>query len=269
MINLHERLSEFSYGFGVTREVQAALEGVGLRPTPFLPNLLHEEELGFDVGFKDRGRVVVLQFKLGDELERFRRTSPSQSIPSLDRPFWRFAIDTSGHQFQGLTEFESSGADAYYVAPRFSDWKAYERAFQDGAVLNTSLLLKPSEIARGVVAQHGSPGTHRIVYDSRRSYVCSEPTELSEDHPEEIAFSIATQIRQSKATLASHVRRLFGRERTEGGPGTLDRSRQDRIIARSRSRIDGMAVMLGLEAWSQGAQLLYVTEPSAQAAAHR
>lgn len=60
MINLHERLSEFSYGFGVTREVQSQLEGIGLRPTPFMPNLLNEEELGFDVGFKDRGRVVVL-----------------------------------------------------------------------------------------------------------------------------------------------------------------------------------------------------------------
>ena len=46
MINLHERLSEFSYGFGVTREVQSLLEGIGLRPTPFMPNLLHEEQLG-------------------------------------------------------------------------------------------------------------------------------------------------------------------------------------------------------------------------------
>jgi len=263
MINLHERLSEFSYGFGVTREVQAALEGIGLRPTPFLPNLLHEKDLGFDVGFKDRGRVVVLQFKLGDELERFRRTLPSQSIPTLDRPFWRFTIDTSGHQFQRLTEFESGGADTYYVAPRFSDWKAYERAFQDGEVLNMSLLLRPSEIASEIAAQGGSPGTHRIVYDCGVSYVCSEPTKLREDHPKEIAFAIATQIRQSKATLESHVRRLFKRERAEGGPGALDRSRQDLIFSRSRSQTDGMAAILGLEAWSQGAQLLLVTDPSA------
>lgn len=39
MINLHERLSEFSSGFGVTREVQSLLEGIGLRPTPVMPNL--------------------------------------------------------------------------------------------------------------------------------------------------------------------------------------------------------------------------------------
>jgi uncharacterized protein Ymh len=42
MIDLHERLSEFSYGYGVTREVEALLMSVGLHATPFLPSLLHE-----------------------------------------------------------------------------------------------------------------------------------------------------------------------------------------------------------------------------------
>lgn len=128
MINLHERLSEYSYGFGITREVQSLLEGVGLAPTPFLPNLLHEAELGFDVGFKDRGCMVVLQFKLGYQLRRFHRANPTQAIPALDRPFWRYTIDTEGHQFQRLREFESESADTFYVAPRFADWTAYDQA---------------------------------------------------------------------------------------------------------------------------------------------
>ncbi|MGZ7246528.1 hypothetical protein ACXWO4_10755, partial [Streptococcus pyogenes] len=81
---------------------------------------------------------------------------PSQSIPVLERPFWRFVVDTSGHQFQRLTEFEATDADTFYVAPQFSDWKVYESAFQDGKVLEKSLLLKPSEISRGVLAQGGS-----------------------------------------------------------------------------------------------------------------
>ena len=50
-IDLHQRLSEFSYGYGVTREAERLLRSVGLRPTPFLPNLLHEAKLGFDVAF--------------------------------------------------------------------------------------------------------------------------------------------------------------------------------------------------------------------------
>ncbi|WP_371349135.1 hypothetical protein [Ancylobacter sp. IITR112] len=262
MINLHERLSEFSYGFGVTREVQSLLEGIGLRPTPFLPNLLHEEELGFDVGFEDRGRVVILQFKLGHELKRFHRATPAQSVPELQHPFWRFIVDTSGHQFQRLTEFEASDADTYYIAPKFSDWKVYDSAFQDGKVLEKSLLLKPSEISRGVQAQGGSAGMHRIVYDGLSRYVCSEPTALRESRPGEVATEIATKIRQSKATLEEQVGRLYERARPQAGPGALARSREDRIFARSKDRTHGMAAIVGLEAWSQGAQLLFVTDAS-------
>jgi hypothetical protein len=262
MINLHERLSEFSYGFGVTREAQSLLEGIGLRPTPFMPNLLHEEELGFDVGFKDRGRVVVLQFKLGHELRRFHRSTSSQSVPELKHPFWRFVVDTSGHQFQRLTEFEGSDADTYYVAPKFSDWKVYEHAFQDGQVLEKSLLLKPSEISRGIQAQSGSPGTHRIVYDGLNSYVCSDPAALRENGSNEIVTEIGWRIRQSKTTLEEQVSRLYERARPQAGPGALAVSRQDRIFARSKDRTHGMAAIVGLEAWSQGAQLMFVTDDS-------
>ena len=49
MINLHERLSEISSGYGVTREVKNLLAPIGLRATPFFPNLRQESELGFDV----------------------------------------------------------------------------------------------------------------------------------------------------------------------------------------------------------------------------
>lgn len=127
MIDLRERLSEFSFGYGVTREVEGLLASVGLRPSPFLPSLLHEGVLGFDVKFEDPGRVVVLQFKLGEELRRFHRAEPLQSIPLLERPFWRYRIGTTGHQFQLLVDFEDRHSDAYYVAPRFSTWQAYER----------------------------------------------------------------------------------------------------------------------------------------------
>jgi hypothetical protein len=66
MIDLHERLSEFSFGYGVTREVEGLLASV---------------------------------VKLGEELSRFHRATPSQSIPFLERPFWRYRIDTTSHQF--------------------------------------------------------------------------------------------------------------------------------------------------------------------------
>ena len=141
MINLHERLSEFSYGYGVTREVERLLSARGLRATPFLPSLLHEAELGFDVAFAGPGDVVMLQFKLGQELSRFRRVDPADSIPVLAKPFWRYQVDTAGHQFLRLAEYEAEGADVFYVAPRFSSWAAYDLAFHANQVLQRSLLL--------------------------------------------------------------------------------------------------------------------------------
>ncbi len=87
MIDLRERLSEFSYGYGITREVEVLLANVGLATTPFLPSLLHEASLGFDVAFSKPGAVMLLQFKLGKELRRFHRHLPTQPIPPLERPF--------------------------------------------------------------------------------------------------------------------------------------------------------------------------------------
>lgn len=104
MIDLHERLSEFSYGYGVIRETEALLASVGLTTTPFQPSLLHEGEVGFDVAFRGPGTAVMLQFKLGQELQRFHRTR-NQARPQINRPFWRFSVDTTEHQFQQLLMF--------------------------------------------------------------------------------------------------------------------------------------------------------------------
>ncbi len=96
VINLSERLSEFSYGYGVTREIELLLRSVGCEATPFLPSLIHEEELGFNVGFSKPGRVVLAQFKLGQELKRFRLAAHETAVPALDHPFWQFRIDVAG-----------------------------------------------------------------------------------------------------------------------------------------------------------------------------
>jgi hypothetical protein len=121
VIKLHERLSEFSYGYGVTNETRELLTTVGWHAVPFLPSLIHEKEVGFDVAFSKPGAVLTLQFKLGDQLGRFRRQYPAQPIPALERPFWRFPVHTGEQQFLRLWSFEVMGAEVYYVAPRFSD----------------------------------------------------------------------------------------------------------------------------------------------------
>jgi hypothetical protein len=262
MINLHERLSEYSYGYGVTREYELRLTRAGLRPTPFLPSLLHEGELGFDVGFKTKGRVVALQFKLGQELQRFRRSTKSPSIPSpLRRPFWRFTIDTRGHQFKRLIEFEKAGAEVLYVAPRFSTWIAYDQAFQDGEVVKRSLTLKPSKVLSALRKVRARAGDHRIIYDKSRRYVCSDPIAVPEEDPDRLAVEIAVRVREGYS-LERQIRALFERQRETPGPGRLPKARQRQIFTRARSRIEAMAAVVSLEAWSQGAQVIFVTDIS-------
>ena len=251
MIDLHQRLSEFSYGFGVTRETQALLESIGLKATPFLPSLLHEEELGFDVGFGDPGAIVVLQFKLGQQLSRFRRTYPRQPIPPIDRPFWRYSVDTSEHQFLRMREFEASGVQAYYVAPRFSDWIAYDLAFHNEEVLDRSLLLTPSEIERAA----GAAGQHRVVYDRFDRYVCSEPRRVQEVSPDMLAERVGSAARDKNVTLEARLERLI--EGAEATPTGVFGQRWERIRTRARSPADAMATIVGFEAWLQGAQLLF------------
>ena len=87
MIDLHERLSEFSYGYGVARETEKLLAGIGVSTAPFLPSLLQEEKLGFDVAFKNRGVPLLLQFKLGHSLQRFVRVDKRFPPPALKKPF--------------------------------------------------------------------------------------------------------------------------------------------------------------------------------------
>jgi len=131
MIDLHERLSEFSYGYGVTREVEKLLSSVGIVSVPFLPSLLQEKKVGFDVKFQNSGLPLLLQFKLGQSLQRFVRSDKSLPAPLLERPFFRFSINTAepDGQFETLLKAENDGAEAYYLAPRFTDWPQYVSFF--------------------------------------------------------------------------------------------------------------------------------------------
>ena len=110
-IDLHQRLSELSYGYGITREVENLLNDVGLRTTPFLPSLLDEANLGFDVAFDRPSAALLLQFKLGESVRRFRRSKNATIIPPIDRPFWRFSVDTAepNGQFDLLLKAEQEG----------------------------------------------------------------------------------------------------------------------------------------------------------------
>jgi len=280
-VELHERLSEFSYGYGITRETQALLQSTGLRVTPFLPSLLHEAEIGCDVFFHRAGTPLMLQFKLGQELARFRRDHANQAIPNLARPFWRFFVDTlePDGQYDLLLKAEQNGAEVYYVAPKFSSWDSYAKAFESEAVLERSLLLSPTQIERALTAQPSPAGYHKVLYDDTAAHVCSDPVELIPVRASDFPHAFEARVRGSETRIEVALQNVlegldversieisessgidFGSRRA-----TIQRLREARqlrlsdIRARARSQQDATFAALGMEAWSLGAQLIAVT----------
>lgn len=282
-VELRERLSEFSYGYGVTREVERLLRQQGLRATPFLPSLLHEANLGFDVAFDRPGTPLLLQFKLGQALRRF---VPGPR-PVLQQPFWRYRIDTAepDGQFELLLKAEQDGADVFYLAPKFHDWETYLSAFEDRRVLRTSLIVTPGEIRRALDSQSVPDGEHKIVYDENRAYLCSRPLKLSSIYYSDIADKLRTSVKNRERSIGDVLEDVFegfehrsairreralGRwddsERTaysiasdEGRQTRLRFERLARIRGTGRRRQEAIALAVGAEAWSMGAQLIFVT----------
>jgi hypothetical protein len=292
MIDLHERLSEFSYGYGVTREAESLLRTVGVRTAPFLPSLLHEAQLGFDVGFKKPGAVLLIQFKLGQSLRRFVRRGASMApAPILSRPFWRFKVDTAEPegQYETLLKAEADGAEAYYAAPRFVDWSEYLQFFEGERVLENSVLVRPSVIRSALTKQGVDDGWHRIVYDLDRIYVCSEPVQIAEVNAAGLADAVRTRIQTRLQPLEETVHQVFvglehrhvvrrERETTPReaesiedifAPADASTARASRVASfgeRARTEIDAIATALGVELWSLGIQMILAsrdTPPSA------
>ncbi|MGN6210535.1 hypothetical protein [Asticcacaulis sp.] len=259
MIDLHERLSEFSYGFGITREMEARLADQGVHATPFLPNLRDEKKLAFDVGFKDKGVIVLLQFKLGHELQRFRAGKAMPTKPELQRPFWRFPIDTSGTQFKILERHEKGGARVLYAAPRFKTWREYDTAFQTGKILEKSLMIKPSEIvAKLKVSDPKSvAGPHRVVYDDVASFVCSEPVPIKGLSPEAVVNDISDRAGASDRTLAQLLNALYDDRRKLTA---AEKQRDQDIFSQANQREDALLEILSKDALAQGAQMLFATK---------
>lgn len=209
-VELSERLSEFSYGYGVTREVEDHLASIGLRTAPFLPSLLHEASLGFDVGFDRPGAALLLQFKLGQSLRRFVGKAPLFLKPEISRPFWRFTLDTAepDGQFELLLRAEYDGAEVYYAAPRFTDWAHYLEHFNASRVVLNSLLIRPTEVRDQLIAVGQPDGVHRVVYDRSHVYVCSDPASLTETRLSELGDRVSHAARSGQ-TIGEAVLRLY------------------------------------------------------------
>lgn len=281
-IELHERLSEFSYGYGVTREIERKLKVAGLSAVPFLPSLIHEGSLGFDVAFKVQGVALMIQFKLGQAMQRFK---PAPR-PQLAQQFWRYHINTAepDGQFELLLKAEQDGAHVFYVAPMFHDWEIYLGHYESKKVLKRSLIVTPGAIRAALNNNGVADGPHKIVYDDRRAYICSEPLPLSAVGEADLVEKVRSYLGHRKISLGEALEEILsGFERRaeirapiqsshldaeraaykipsdDGRGAALRRDRLARFQARGRSREEAVALAVGLETWSMGAQLVFVT----------
>ncbi|MGE3280087.1 MAG: hypothetical protein AB7O13_03635 [Alphaproteobacteria bacterium] len=265
------------------------LKSVGLRPVPFLPSLLQEADLGCDVAFDRPGRPLLLQFKLGEALERFVRINKLKPRPPLAKQFWRFNVDTAEQngQFDVLLKSELGGAEVYYVAPRFTGWDSYVSAFEREQVLGRSLIMKPSEIDNKLAIEFEPDGWHRIVYDEGQVFVCSKPTRLEEHPVELLGQTIRDKIERHPVDIAYVLKDVYSslnRQRdirvpSEEDAGHLVRrpapapdlapsatqvaqnrlARLNGFQARFASEEIAVFAALGVETWALGMQLIAVT----------
>jgi hypothetical protein len=198
-IELHERLSEFSYGYGVTREVERRLKVAGLSAIPFLPSLIQEASIGFDVAFNVRGIPLMIQFNLGQVMRRFR---PSPRL-QLSQQFWRYHVDKAepDGQFELLLKAEYDGARVFYVAPMFHDWEVYLGHYEQEKILRRSLIVTPKAI-RSVLDNNSVPdGEHKVVYDDQRAYLCSSPLQLPTAREADVAEKVLFDLEHRKVSL--------------------------------------------------------------------
>lgn len=157
--------SEFSYGYAAIREAEAAVaEAYRLAGAPVLPSLLLEAHGGYDVEVRTTVEYALfLQFKRPTYIKRSHPASPTW--PHVNAPHYRFAIDTSHHQYQLLLDLEAqitTGArqgDVLYAAAQFHTQADFDNAYLNGEVLSRSVLEPPSEFPNdGLIHHHVTAG---------------------------------------------------------------------------------------------------------------
>lgn len=164
-------ISEFSYGFLVTHEL---LHGVahGVSIAPIFPSLRDEADLGYDVKIGPSDRLLFLQFKLSEYLER----NNAREADEIALPYYRMALYPARHsnQHEALLSLNEGGELVYYAVPRFHTEEEMDDAFSNNSVLQRSAFFTPIEI--GPLPDGDN---HYVVFNhSQNAKLCSSPKEI-------------------------------------------------------------------------------------------
>lgn len=208
--------SEFTYGFGVIHEIINTFSDNGLKCVPYQPNLRVENEVGYDVALDKPGKPILIQFKLGQKMRRYRPLSggaPASQFP-INGEYYRFKIPLNGDagtQYRLLLEHENSPYkfEVYYMAPIFSDWDDFSNNLDSKTIYENSLIIKPSEIASAITTQTLTGNVHQVAYNAEDQYVCSEPTKIEKYDILKIAEKSNSELKSSENSLLQNYRNSF------------------------------------------------------------
>ena len=216
---MRPRISEFSYGFALTRElIEQKWLDITLAKAPYMPSLRAEGQPdgGFDVALEGVNLLVFLQFKVSHLMTR----SMAKGVASghLTIPHYRFDIHAprSSDQHRLLLQFEQQPSSiskiVRYVAPAFYFEGHFDNAFLTGTVGTQSVFVRPSQIILP------DEGPHSVAFVSPTS----TPVVLSEPMPIDGDVDYTALERSVKEAVDGHMTALAGPEMTRVRDGLLD-----------------------------------------------
>ncbi len=144
---MRPRISEFSYGFALTRELLQS-PGLHTRAAPVFPSLFAEGQPGggWDVHLDRPGVPLFLQFKLCNWMVTTRCREATDA--NFSTPCYRMYLRPAGvsNQHQMLLDLEMRNKEVYYCAPQFHRPAELNAAYLSGRVRSRTFWTRPSEI---------------------------------------------------------------------------------------------------------------------------
>lgn len=173
---MNPEISEFSYGFALTRELVNTfdLEQAG---APEFATQYAEGKAGGGWDLKLPALPVYLQFKRSHRMVS-RRAKESALFATL--PFFRMYLHPrdESDQHKLLIDLENLGNIVLYAAPGFSKSSELNEAYSGDRMADSSLFLKPS-----VIGPLQDDDQHWVAFQMQPSltYLCSEPKPIRVD----------------------------------------------------------------------------------------
>jgi len=195
---LRSEITEFSYGFALTREF-VDNSSLGLMSAPQFPSLTQEGQIGggYDVAI-NLGTFLYLQFKLSE----YMVGSQAGEGDVLALPYHRFWLMPSSLSLQHemLLDLEAAGSTVFYAAPRFHLQSEFNTRFANEEVLDQSIFVAPQNI--GVLP---TTGDHCVAFDDTSAYRCSKPLQVKTLRGMQVYNQLKTQDARSPETEANRL----------------------------------------------------------------